>query len=54
MTDRVMAIVALALLGVFLWILVANVPRFDLGAVVVVTYLLVIYDFLISPSRHGR
>lgn len=54
MMDRVMAIFALLMLGAFLWILVSEVPRLDLGAVTVATFLLVAYDFLFSDARAGK
>ena len=54
MIDRLLAIFALLVLGAFLWILISNVPRLDLAAVIVVTYLLVVYDFLFSDARAGK
>ena len=44
MTDRLMRIVGLAALLGFLGILVWEVPRIDLGAVVAITLLLALWD----------
>lgn len=46
MIDRVVALLAFAVLAGFLGILLWNVPRLDLGAVIVVTLLLGGYDFV--------
>lgn len=54
MTDRVMAIFTLLVLGVFLGVLAVEVPRLDLGVLLGITYALTLYDFLLSPSRVGR
>jgi hypothetical protein len=54
MTDRVMAAFALAVLLAFLGILVWFVPRVDLGSVVAVTALFVVYDFFVASGRSGR
>jgi hypothetical protein len=45
MLDRLMAILALAVLAAFLGILIWYVPRASLVGVVLVTYALVLYDF---------
>lgn len=44
MTDRIMGVIAIAVLLGFLGILVWEVPRIDLGAVVAITLLLAIWD----------
>lgn len=43
--DRVLAVVAIAMLGGFLGILVWFVPRLDLGAVVAICFGLALFDF---------
>lgn len=50
LTDRVMALFAFAVLAAFLGILVWYVPRLDLGAVVVVTLMFVVWDLLTSET----
>lgn len=52
--DRLMAIFALLVLGGFLGILVVEVPRLDLIVLSGITFALVLYDFLLSPTRDGR
>jgi hypothetical protein len=54
MTDKVMALFALAVLAGYLGILVFNVPRLDLGIVVGATLLLVIWDFLFHDRRSRK
>lgn len=44
--NRLMAFLAFAILTGFLGILLYYVPRIDLGVVIVVTVLLVAWDFL--------
>ena len=51
MTDKVMALLAFAVLCAYLGILVFYVPRIDLGIVVGATLLLVGYDFLFHERR---
>lgn len=51
MTDKVMALLALAVLTAFLVILVVYVPRLDLGLIIGATLLLVAYDFLVHEGR---
>ncbi len=51
MTDKLMALLALAVLTAYLAILVVYVPRLDLGLVVGATLLLVAYDFLVHERR---
>jgi len=51
MTDKLMALLALAVLTGYLAILVVYVPRLDLGLVVGATLLLVAYDFLVHERR---
>ncbi|MCC2113115.1 MAG: hypothetical protein KDJ16_13860 [Hyphomicrobiales bacterium] len=46
MRDKIIAIAAFAILAGFLAILVIEVPRVDLGAVVLLTLVLAGYDFL--------
>ncbi|HEY9057360.1 MAG TPA: hypothetical protein VIN77_09445 [Aurantimonas sp.] len=53
--ERLMSVVAFALLVVFLSVLIAYVPRFDLGAVLLVTILLCGYDlFLHKVPPHNE
>lgn len=49
--DRVLAFFAFAVFVVFLGVLVVNVPRIDLGVVIVFTILLAGYDFLTSAHK---
>lgn len=51
MTDKVMALLAFAVLCAYLGILVFYVPRLDLGIVVGATLLLVGYDFMFHERR---
>ncbi len=53
MTDRLMAVVALAVLAAFLGILIWNVPHWDLVLVVLITMLLVVWDF-VALLRKGE
>ena len=46
MTDRLMAVLALAVLAGFLGILIWNVLHWDLVLVVLITMLLVLADFI--------
>jgi hypothetical protein len=50
MSDRLMAVLAFALLVLFLGILIWYVPRLDLGAWVAATLGLVAWDFF-APAR---
>ncbi len=50
MSDRIMAMLAFALLAGFLGILVWYVPRLDLGIVVAVTLALVAWDFFVHKG----
>ena len=43
--DLILRLLAFATVAVFVGILVLEVPRFDLGAVVAVTVLLLLWDF---------
>ncbi len=52
-TDRMMALVAFLMLAAFLGILMWFVPRLDLGGVIVITLLLVAWDFL-TATRGPR
>lgn len=54
MRDRLMAFLAICLLAGFLGILAYRVPRLDLGLVVGITFLFVVYDFFLSKNRAGR
>ena len=49
--DKLLALFAFAVFTVFLGILIFEVPRLDLGAVVVFTFLLAAYDFATSARR---
>lgn len=51
MTDKLMALLALAVLAAYLGILVFYVPRLDLGLIVGATLLLVVYDFLVHERK---
>lgn len=51
MTDRLMALVAMAVLAGFLGILVWKVPRVDLFVVTGITFGLALWDFLSSAGR---
>lgn len=46
MSDKIIAFVAFAILVGFLGILIVEVPRIDLGAVILLTVVLAGYDFL--------
>ncbi len=52
--DRLMAVLTLSVLAIFLAVLIHRVPRLDLTCVIAAAFLLVVYDFFISPSRAGR
>ena len=54
MTDRLLAILAFALLALFLGILVWYVPKIDLAAFCLVTLALVAYDFFLSGAARPR
>lgn len=54
MTDKILALLALVILIAYLGILVAYVPRIDLGIVVGATVLLVVYDFLFHERRQRK
>lgn len=54
MMDRLMALLALAVLAAFLGILVWKVPRLDLMAVVGVTLALASWDFIANAWANGR
>ncbi len=49
MTNRIMTLVAIAFFLGFVGILVTHVPRLDLGLVVAVTVLLVLWDVFTTP-----
>jgi hypothetical protein len=51
MTDKLLALLAFGVLAAFLGILVWKVPRFDLGAVVLITLLFVGYDFFLAKRN---
>lgn len=52
--NRVLAVLAVAMLAAFLGILVWHVPRLDLGIVVGVSFLIAAYDILIAaPGSNG-
>ena len=54
MRDRLMAILSFAVLTLFLGVLVWNVPRLDLGAVVLATLALAGYDFFFFADSAGK
>ena len=54
MTDRIMALVAIATLAAFLGILVWKVPRVDLVAVIAITMALAMWDFLANAGKKSR
>lgn len=54
MMDRLMALLALAVLAGFLGILVWKVPRVDLFVVVSITLFLAIWDFIANAWRRPR
>ncbi|MEC5322489.1 hypothetical protein [Aurantimonas sp. A3-2-R12] len=53
LTERLMSVVAFAMLVVFLGVLILYVPRVDLGVVLLVTILLCAYDLFWhkTPAR---
>ncbi len=51
MSDLFLKLFAFATLAAFLGILIAKVPRLDLGIVLGVTMLLVGYDFFVHRRR---
>ncbi|MCB1376948.1 MAG: hypothetical protein KDK89_01050 [Alphaproteobacteria bacterium] len=51
MLDRLLAIVALAVLIGFLSIIVIWVPRIDLGAVILITVIMAVYDMAFHAHR---
>jgi hypothetical protein len=51
--NRLMALLAFAVLAAFLGILVWYVPRLDLAAVVGATVLFVAYDFFVAKQHDG-
>lgn len=54
MSDRLMALLAYAVMAAFLLILIWYVPRWDLGGVIALTLLLAGYDLLQVVRRHER
>lgn len=54
MTDRAIALFAFAVLAGFLGILIWNVPRLDLGIVILVTLILGGYDFVRRRDDSSR
>lgn len=54
MTDRIMAVLALAVLTAFLGVLVWKVPRIDLAAIIAITLLLAYWDFFSATRRNAR
>ena len=54
MTDKIMALIAYAVLAVFLVTLLVYVPRLDLGGVVLLTLLLAGWDTLQVMRSHER
>jgi hypothetical protein len=53
MTDRILSIFAFAVLCGFLGILIWFVPRLDLGIVILLTLLIVGYDFFFHNQRQN-
>jgi hypothetical protein len=53
MTDRILPIFAFAVLCGFLGILIWFVPRLDLGIVLLLTLLIVGYDFFFHNQRRN-
>ncbi len=53
-SDILMAVIALAVLAVFLGILAWRVPRLDLAAVITITLLLATWDLISSARRRPR
>ncbi len=51
--NRLLALLAFATLTVFLGILAVKVPSLDLVAVIVLTVILVAYDFLTSSGKNS-
>ncbi len=51
MTNRIMMIVAFAAFLVFVGILLWHIPRLDLGAVIVVTVALVLWDLVTTEIK---
>jgi uncharacterized membrane protein YfcA len=55
LTDKLMALIAFAMLASFVGILITYVPSPDLIAVVVLTVILVAYDFFTSTTgKNGK
>ena len=54
MTDRLMSVLAFAVLALFLGILVLKVPRLDLGTFVLITLLFAAYDFFVMGLKRKR
>lgn len=52
MTDKIMALIAYAILFGFLVVLILYVPRWDLGGVILATLLLAGYDTLLAVREH--
>lgn len=52
LTDRIMAVFAYAVIAGFLGILIWYVPRTDLGVVIIITLLVIAWDFF-APERSG-
>ncbi|WP_085997571.1 hypothetical protein [Polymorphum gilvum] len=51
MLDRVLAVLAVALLAAFLGILAWKLQRLDLGLLVIGTLVLVVWDFFVAPQE---
>ena len=54
MSSRIIGLVAVLMLCGFLGILLWKVPRFDLGAVIVLTLILACYDFFVFTTRQQK
>jgi len=54
MINRMVAIMAFAMLAGFLGILLWYVPRWDLGAVIAITLIMALIDLYRSAGERGR
>jgi hypothetical protein len=54
MMDRILALFAFAIFAIFLGILAVEVWQYDLKAVILLTVVLVAYDFWTSARKSGN